>query len=482
MKKVYLIIVVFISTLSSCTKILDEQIPKHSTIDANVIINQKSAQTALVGVYSYLADGQYWEWQYSRDFGHLAGTSGSNPSGAGIEVNQMFNTMEADQTEFLPRWQGAYKMILAANWVISLTEKLPDSEFELNKKNEILGEAHFLRFFAHFYLFRGFCYFWDTASPYGLIYRTEPANLSNHFQDRLNVKESYDKLLEDLDYCIENGPDVTDLYHSSKVSAKAFKVKLLAMRGNPEDQIQIIALANEVINSNKFNLEPTLLRVFEKRNSSKEIIFARYYDPNVPAGQLGVVRARAYNYYRATDYLLDIVQSSPQYLKAVRDTIQTSNTNTAFNVVGKICSNGLTEADLISNSYTSYLRLAEIQLLKAEAVARSSGSATDVCTILNVLLNRAEDTPLVASNYSSKEDLLEEVYNTMLKEVAMESGLDFEACFRFTDKFTGKRKILIQKPNLITEADLKKSIMPIPIEEMYINSKVKQNPGYLGGQ
>lgn len=477
----------------SCEGILDDQIPAHSTVDGNVITDQNTAEVALVGAYSYLeTQGYQWEWNYCYYFSHLAGTTrGSGSSDgmgteAGFPGELIFNQMESDHSGYITVWSNPYKMINAANWVIKLTGDLDDSKISAERREGIIAEATFLRFFAHFYLFRNFSYFWDTDSPYGLLYRTEPSGLSNHIQARLSVADSYAQLLEDLDYCIEHGPEHTDRYHISKWTAKAFKAKLLAMRGTSQDLQDVITIADDVINNGPFAMNGDYYSIFRNKNSTPEAIFNRFFSVNSVASDLGVSRARVSNYYRAYDWVKDLCgEWGDQYHNAINDSIQILNHSTDVlewwsGTIIKVASFGANDEEVASNAGLIYMRLGELVVLKAEAIARTTGNASEVCTVLNPLLSRAGDTPMDPADYSTPAELLEGVYTVLIKEMVAESGLDWEASMRFTDLSTGLLKIIVQKENLASADDIQKAIMPIPIQELLINTKLVQNPGYFG--
>lgn len=473
--------------LVSCEGILDEQIPAHQTVDGNVITDESTAEVALVGVYSYLGNKQ-WEWYYSRAYGHLAGTtrgsgSASGTNEAGFEGAMIFNTMVPDEYGYLGIWKSAYLMVNGANTMINLTNNVSEDQFSEGRKESIIAEATFLRFFAHFHLFRCFAYFWDTSSPYGVLYRTEPSGLSNHKQARLTVDETYTQLLADLDYVIENGPEHTDIYHVSKYTAMAFKAKVLAMRGASGDYEKVVQLVDQVLQG-PFSLHQDYYSYSFNKKTSNETIFGRHFASNLTGDEIGLVRGRVKTYYRATEFLNNVCSTSRQYAKAVNDTVQYYNfgddkVEERDGTITKIVSFGESETELVTNAAFTYIRLAELLVLKAEAIARTSGDATAVCNILNPLLERAEDIPMDPSSFANQEQLLSGVYFTLIKEMCCESGLDWEASFRF--KITSETPYLIsQKEGLQSTSDLDRAIMPIPIEELNINDVLVQNPAYEG--
>ena len=61
------------------------------------------------------------------------------------------------------------------------------------------------------------------------------------------MKESYEKIFEDLDYAIQYGPRFYSKYRSCATTARAFKADILMNRGEEGDYAEAIRLANEVI-------------------------------------------------------------------------------------------------------------------------------------------------------------------------------------------------------------------------------------------
>ena len=170
----------------------------------------------------------------------------------------------------------------SANNFIYYTDRLPESAFGPNRKTEMLAEARFLRGFAHAFLLRKYGYFWDLDSRLGTIIRLEPSSLSNNNQARATVKESYEKIFEDLDYAIKYAPAFYSRYRVCATFAKAFKADLLMNRGADGDYSEAIRLANEVIGSAEFGMEDTYADIFQHGYDSKELLFTRFMK-NPPA-------------------------------------------------------------------------------------------------------------------------------------------------------------------------------------------------------
>ena len=98
---------------------------------------------------------------------------------------------------------------------------------------------------------------------------------------RSSVKESYEKIFEDLDYAIQYGPRFYSKYRSCATTAKAFKADILMNRGEEGDYAEAIRLANEVIASDEFGLEDKYEDIFTNGYSSKELMFTRHIRPHL---------------------------------------------------------------------------------------------------------------------------------------------------------------------------------------------------------
>lgn len=471
---------------TSCEGILDSQIPEHNTVDGNVVTDQASAEVALTGAYSYLA-GASWEFYYIEVPGNLAGTlwctyrgtSTNSTSGGGYDYELIDNAFTYENTIILDQWKGAYEMVLAANWVIDRVEAVGDNKFSGDRKKEILAEARFLRFFAHYYVFKLFCKFYDINSPEGLIYREKPVGVGSHMVARLDVAGSYAKLLADLEYVIENGPRFTDAYHVSRDAAKAFKAEVLMMRGNKEDYQTVIDLADDLMA--RFPLENTLAGLYSKGSVASEVIFARFQSQKATwSTPVMKTFSNNINYY-LTEHLLNLVQGSDYYGLYQGETIVYNPQgipSTYRNTLTKMAPTGKSNEEIKATTKVFYMRAAELYLLKAEAVARLTGDGAKVRPIINDHLYSRANRPAIPDQAYTSNELLAEVYKAYLAEMALENGIEFPLAVRFNDPLTGERYLISQKRNLNSEQDMWKAIQPIPQEEVRVNNLMKQNAGY----
>ena len=118
-----------------------------------------------------------------------------------------------------------------------------------------------------------------------------------------------------------------------------------------------------------------------------------------------------------------------------------------------------------------YMRVAQMYLIKAEAMARTKASIKDCLDVLNVLRLRSGNTTFEAADYRSLSDVLEEVFRENVREIGMENGAIFYLAVRYTEG--GRRKLKDMNPNFEHDDQL---CFPIPKDEFELNFVVEQKP------
>lgn len=251
----YILMMVLMVILSGCDSLFDKEIPEYQVSDATAVTDQASAETALLGVYSYLGDYGVFSVYYLVDDAYRCGLLEGTYRSSDYERNLEALSVPSEHRELLEKWKLCGKMINAANNLLAAIEKVNDANFVGERKKEIIAETRFLRAFAQLYLMKHYAFFWDLDSKYGPLMRRVPGTLSNNNMKRSGVRETYDLILEDLDYAIDYGPGYKDVFSASKGLAKGFKVEVLLLRGTEEDYAKVPELANEVLPDYEFKLE-----------------------------------------------------------------------------------------------------------------------------------------------------------------------------------------------------------------------------------
>lgn len=453
----------------ACDSLFEDELPEYDLTAENAIIDEISSESALLGVYSFLAE-RVFDSYYIADNAIRSGLV-TNKYGTYAE-NLTLLRVPANSLENRDKWSIAYQMINAANNVIHYVQRLEDAKFKGNRKTEIIAEARFLRAFAHMFLMKYYAYFWDVNSPYGVLIRTKPGSLAENAKSRLSMRESFAQMIEDLDFAAEHAPDYISCLRASKGAAKAFKAFLLIVRGEGQDYADAASLAQEVIDQGGFEMEENFADIFKKDYNSKEVIFSRALSSKV----YSVADTRTESMKRTfggvidyTGYLLAAtgLMRDKRYTETLEYRMYEAASTDKESLIWKKVwrENG--------NCPMFYMRLAQMYLIRAEGLARSGATAEEVVDVLNVLRLRSGNTELNAADYPTQDDLLTAVYKEIMCEVCCENDSEWFTVIRFKSTKTGGRKLGDFNVNYVDDILL---AFPIAEEEMKNNPAMVDNP------
>lgn len=242
--------------------------------------------------------------------------------GGGSENAFFINDVNPDNSYLELMYSKMYFLINNANHVITKTELLNTED---SRKEEIIAEAKFLRAQAHFYLLRLFGEFFDTNSTFGIVLKTMPISNADA-QPRASVAETYELILEDLDYAISHAPDFSSTFYVSKIAAKALKSKVALYQ---KDYSTAASLAREVLDSDERELEESYADIFTKKVvSPNEVIFQTPFDNlNNRNNKAFMLRV----YFELSDEYVALMENDARYGAAVAVTSAGSIRNNKFN-------------------------------------------------------------------------------------------------------------------------------------------------------
>lgn len=273
----YLIKSLFIALivcLSSCSDDFLEEVTYGETAPVEMT-SPANVEKAIIAAYSLL-NGQYdgsssafnspaSNWRFgdvvSDDAYKGGGGTGDQNN---IHLMEIFNT-NATIIDIERKWMALYEGVKRTNEAIRL---LQISEgFDPALKEIRMGELYFLR--GHYYF--------ELKKIYNTIpYIDETATTVNDYavsHTEYTSDELWDKIEENFTNAYERLPDSQeDLARPIKMTARAYLTKTYIFQGQWQDALDA---ANEVINSEKYNLLPNFRDVFLPENdNSSEIIFA----------------------------------------------------------------------------------------------------------------------------------------------------------------------------------------------------------------
>ena len=172
-----------LTTTTSCSDFLDED-PKGQMSEGNVFKSQADLDASIHTIYEKLNQTQSWtnpmypQWQGDD----MTANPGSNKQA--VAALDVFSSDGANKG-VTDAWGQHFSLIKACNWVIENASKTPTSQEEINIA---LGNAHFWRAYAYFYLVRVF-------GPLPMVLKTDPSatNVAPS-----SVEEIYNLIVEDL--------------------------------------------------------------------------------------------------------------------------------------------------------------------------------------------------------------------------------------------------------------------------------------------
>ncbi len=468
MKKIslYTILILVMALSYSCEKDLNA-LPPQAKVEGNVIVDQKSAEVAMNGAYSRLAivgtalSANSTTYALRHEI-YPAMLAGWMQYGFGQIAEYINATTPAGSTTL---WTPKYALLNAANGVVEGVTALEDARFTGARKTEMLAEARFLRAYAHFSLLAYYGEWYNINSPYGVMLRKEALKLSNAAQARSSVKETYDYILQDLDFAISNAADVRPNYYANKTVAKALKIRVLILRGQAADYAEIIRLADEIIGNPTYALEASLRDLVQVKGlTSKEVLLGIVPFPSQVGKRMG------YEFVQSSVYL-----ASPQFRKLLendprRTWMLTKATTSSQASIRDSTYMSKFSGVKVEESYV--LRLTETYLLKAEAIVRSGGSLVDARTLLKTVMAKAGVTDFSAiDNANTPALMLIEIYKEFSRNLVAEDGVEWLSLLRLP--FETVKQL---RPT-ITEQ--KQYILPVPFTEFQLNPIFgEQNPGY----
>lgn len=462
--------VLVILGVTSCKKYLGDE-PKYLLTPEIAVYNEASAQAILYGAYSFIGKDE-WTARFTGGFSSMLGTITYNSSAGSFDMGATGDNE--------PLWTIFYKTINAANAAITSITALDESAFSsAARKKELLGEAYCIRAFAHTYAFWYFGRWWDAPeSKYGVLYRDKVSDLTNVYQARLTVGESYAKIISDLDYAIANAPEYSSTRRMSKQFAQALKAKLLLYRGTGNDNKDALDLVNLVMNKAEelgLKIEPSLTSLYDKSWDSKELLFCRYRETTD-----NIISAYnftyGYNYATLTLSTMGkaLLESDPRYPMAwglVKSPIANNNTYTM--ACKKLCRKGRQEGG-DNDKYTTYfLRYTELYFMKAELLVKTGATIADGVEYINKIRRRSNLQDTTVTTPAEFNNLL---FKELYVELHMENEADWMAAVRIRDA-SDKRMIFgLRGPAVTVSED--RFVWPIPTSEMRYNTLLIQNPSY----
>jgi hypothetical protein len=439
---------------TSCKKVLDRVSP-NEVGDNTIFTSVAGLRNARIGMYNTLQDRNYYGGYFPL-IGESYTDNGTTGGYDVIDLNDIAARTVSPANIYVEQsYNAIYNTIYTANKIINNIDAVPDVEED--EKNNILAEALFVRSLANFDVLRFWGEHWDKSSAYGISIVTA-TDAPREAVARSTVEQSYQQIIADLLQSISLFNNFQGNQYASQSAGKALLARVYLYHGGMSEAAQ---MASDVIDDGNFELfgADNFTKIYTDKVTA-ESIFELKFDPQNNSA------------YNAATYLRDDALRSDVFF------IANADLNTFFSnrpddrrseLVDFVNNDVSIEPDGRTQKYrgettkdnSAYIiRLAEVYLIRAEALGRTGGLAD-----LNVIRTSRGMAALTSADVPDDATYL----NAVLDERRAE--LNFEGHRLFDLARTGKvEEVLGEGVN---------PIMPIPQREINAtNGIVEQNPGY----
>lgn len=433
---------------SGCNSILDTS-PKDTIPEATAISDAPSARAALAGMYTSLQSlSSYGEELV--EFGDLSADNTDNTGTYTSYLEADLNHLRSNNSTIFDIWTSAYDGINRANEIIT---KVPAvSGLDDTEKNEIMGEAYFIRALDYHNLVKLF-----GGVPIKLTPTSSVSDVGN--ATRAAVPDVYTQILKDLDSASALITNTTPATQATMGAVAALRARVLLYKGDyPGAQA-----AAEAVEGMSYTLASNYGDLFpESGPGPSEDIFE-------------VTATLTQENYLSYDYLnvyevgpsLDLMHAyDPAFLPATSDIEDFNPTDTRgqWNILvedGTVFGNKY--RSVVGTDYVPVLRLAEVILINAEALARQDQLGPAV-TELQRIQTRA-NAPLFVLGSHTQQQVIDAIVAERRKELAFEGD-------RWPDL------VRLGTAATVLGIDPNQTLYPIPAREIAVSPTLTQNPGY----
>lgn len=471
-------------TLQSCEDFLDKTPGSNSiavennAADSLLYKTADEAEAALGGVYADFKNEYFMLDNYVNGDGQSDDAYAGGDNAANFQLDEF--RIESTNGNVGRDWGYLFSMIGKANRVINNVALVPDPALTSTRKEQIIGEASFIRALCYFHLVQ---LYGDVPLLTKEVRTISAGNLEEIypllFPARVPQEEVYTQIIADLETALTRvRTSAPDKGYATVGAVNAVLAKVYATH-QPRDWNKVKQYCDAVIGQGY-----TLLSDYEKlwnnsvENSSESIFEINCYDWGT-GGNWGVFMFDGIDWKKFNTPTNDLVKAYDDEGDAIRKA-----SNIKFvDVSGKWTDSHwpLTSYPFI-NKYRDFtgaqnfilIRLADILLLKAEAL-NELGDVEGARTLVNQVRERVDLDPTPAANQAEMRLAIE-------KERRLE--LAFEGHRWFDLKRNGRA---IEVMNALKDGNgvslgynlvENRLVWPIPQSERDKNTKLTQNTGY----
>jgi hypothetical protein len=513
---VFLCMVGLMILTGSCSnELLNQENPNAISVD-NFYKDAKDAQIALVGAYSPLST--HFSWGRYLPLVIIRRSDEYTPS---YLPGKTEGIMTKATDIFLPTsWAASYKVIFRTNAIL---ENVPSIDMDATEKDQVLGQAYFLRALSYFYLVNT----WENVP----LITNAAKGAENFFPSNSTAVKVWEQIISDA----AEAQKLLPVSWSNKDAGRATKGAASALLGKSylytKDWGKAGTELKKVVNS-IYSLTPNYADNFkESTENNVESVFeiqfqkdvAFVWEVDVP----GAMHGAMYTNLRApvafggewvnavNPWILDAFLEEKNLDGGVDEraysTIAWNNSKSIIYENKPFQGSSLDPTKVYAKKYTGMLvegrqndgdlgvgtglnyrliRFADVLLMYAEALNESGGSESEILTSLNRVRQRA-NMPSIATGLNQSQ-----LRDKIRKERILELSLE-------TDRFFDLKRwgVLVDRMNKnadmvgnikVTTDQIRQSghpehnfpfseihtRVPIPSTEISSNPNLTQNPGY----
>ncbi|MEQ1552778.1 MAG: RagB/SusD family nutrient uptake outer membrane protein [Ferruginibacter sp.] len=413
MKKyfLYLVIATIILAATSCKKFLDLK-PIDSPTEGTFYVDEKGLQAGVVSIY----DGLQSTALYGNNFLTMAelradNLTDNNPgAGGGVRYQlDVFSETPANTT-LSETWLGFYTTIYRANVIL---EKAPAINMDATRKNQIIGQALFLRALSYFNLTR----LWGKVPLITKIQSSEEARANK----RADTVAIYAQILNDLTTAIPKLPATWVDAERGRITSNAATALLgkvyLYQKNYLLAASTLQPLATAIYAGTTLALVPQTITFPNTLKTSKDIIFGVQY----LLGGIGEAALQVNRYQNNSNN--NVIALSPTLFEA------TDNRKTLVAPAASGLRPGKFNTPQINNETSSdfpIIRCADVLLMYAEALNENAYPDVEALKALNAVRTNAVASLKSFILLPSQASFRAAVYNERNIELALECDRWFD--------------------------------------------------------
>jgi starch-binding outer membrane protein, SusD/RagB family len=440
----------------SCSDFIDIDPPKTEIVTETVFSNDQSAVATIRGIYSLMMTNQSFTNAQIEKYTGLSSDELVDYSGRDEQLEFFQNSISTSNPVVRSAfWKEAYNYINNANNILEGINKSKTLSLEI--KNQLEGEAKFIRAFCHFYL----------VNLYGEVpYIVSSDYRENAVAERLSVISVYQRIEDDL--LDAQALLRSDFMYSKNERIQPNKGAAIALLARlylyTEQWVKAEEFSSIVINDPAYTLV-SLGKIFLA--NSNEAIWQ--LQPVTPEKSTGIAKL----------FILQGLPTDVVLNTAIFESFEDGDQRQDV-WIGSLTRDGSTffypakykvYSGTSFSEYSTVLRIGEQYLIRAEARAHQENLA-ESANDLNRIRSRA-DLPSIETLYPSitREQLLLAIEQERKIEFFAEWGhrwFDLKRTKRANDVL-GSAKEDWQPTDIL---------YPIPQSERLLNSNLSQNDGY----